>query len=41
MLFAKLRHRCEYNIKMNLRKIGCMGLNGIILVQDKALSSRP
>ena len=29
------RHRWEGNIKMNLREVGCGGMDGIELAQDK------
>jgi hypothetical protein len=30
------RHRCEDNIKMNLRKIGLKGVNWIHMAQDRS-----
>jgi hypothetical protein len=29
------RHRCENNIKMNLKEVGCGGMNSIDLAQNK------
>jgi len=33
--FGRLRRRCKDNIKINLQKVGCGGMNWIDLAQDK------
>ena len=32
---VRLRHRCEKNIKMNLKEVGCGGMEWIDLAQDR------